>query len=214
MEHMSRLGAVVIVGYCSILMACGGEDPAPAEADTPDNPAEPATDTSNDPESGLDFDIAGREVPMTALAELKISEGLRPVHVAITGRSSGTDFVMIDLTFDGIENTLGPHHVQFSLPEGGSHVAITSLDDASYYSQGGDIDIRLGADGAIEGTFDILLARESIADPGAPIVYSPSADATQLAGSFSGDWVLDCHSRLMGHSTLVVGGEYCDELEF
>jgi len=212
---MSRLGAVLVVGWGSILSACGGEDPAPVDAETPDTPADEATDTPTDPDA-LDFDIEGRVEPMTALAELKISEGERPVHVAITGRSTGTDFVMIDLTFDGLENTIGPHHVQFSLPEGGAHVAISSLDEASYYSQGGDIDVRLSADGSIEGTFDILLARGAPAPaaPGEPVVYSASADVTPLEGSFSGGWVLDCHSRLMGHSTFVVGGDYCDQLEF
>jgi hypothetical protein len=199
-----------------VFVGCGGGEPAQGEADTPDTDtsADPAAEAPRDADSGLDLDIAGRTEPMTARAKLEIAEGERPVHVAITGLSSGTDFVMIELTFDGLENTIGPHHVQFSLPEGGAHVAIGNLDDTPYYSQGGDIDVSVGADGEISGTFDILLARGAPSDPGQPFVYSVSDDATHLAGSFSGDWELDCHSRLMGHTSFVPGGKYCEQLEF
>ena len=136
------------------------------------------------------------------------------VHIAITGRTSGTDFVMIDLTFDGLENAIGLHRVEFSLPEGGEHVANSSLDDTWYYSQGGVIDVSVEADGSISGSFDIALAQGTLGAPGEPVVFAPSEVAKPLVGSFSGDWVLNCHSRLRGHSTLIFGGEYCDNLEF
>lgn len=216
---MSRLGAVVVVALGSLSIACSGEDPPGA-----DTPAETTSDGSGatdtpaeqapvDPEWGLDFELTGRAVPMTARAELQVVEGLQTVHLAITGRTSGTDFVMIDLSFDSLESALGPHLVEFSLPDGGEHIANSSLDDTWYYSQGGAIDVSVDADGGIAGSFDIALARGTLGAPGEPVVFTPSDVVTMLEGTFSGDWVLNCHSRLMGHTTLVFGGEYCDGLQ-
>ncbi len=217
---MSRLGAVAAVALGSFTLACGGEDPPPApppdETTAPDGDdpeLDPEADAARDPEWGLDFRITGRTVPMTARAELKVVEGDPVVHVAITGRTTGTDVLMIDLTFDGLENTLGPHQLELALPEGGAHVANGSLDGTWYYSQGGLIDVTMSAEGAIEGTFDIALARGDLGAPGEPVVFEPDAVATPLTGEFSGLWVLNCHSRLAGHSTLIFGGDYCENLE-
>lgn len=211
---MSRLRAVVVVAL-GVHMGCGGDDPAPPLDDTEVQGADEESDAADepiDPEWGLDFAITGRSTPMTARAEVKIVEGELPVHVAITGRTSGTDFVMIDLTFDGLDGAMGPHHVQFGLPELGEHVANSSLDDTWYYSQGGEIDVSVGPDGSIEGSFAIDLARGTLAAPGEPVVFARSDVTTKLEGTFSGDWVLNCHSRLMGHMTLIFGGDYCDDL--
>lgn len=210
---MSRLVAVVVVALGSISVGCGGEDPAPPET-TPDEGADTDGAGADDPSDGegFDFAITGRSAPMTANAELKVVEGERSVHVAIMSHTSGTDFMMIDLSFDGLDNALGSHRVAFSLPEGGEHFANLSLDDTWYYSQGGAIDVSVGADGSIEGSFDIDLARGTLGDPSAPAVFAPSDVATELQGTFSGSWVLNCHSRLMGHMTLIIGGDYCDGL--
>jgi hypothetical protein len=178
-----------------------------------DGPAEPAG-VPSDPEWALDFSITGRSVPMTARAEVKVVEGRNAVHVAITSRTSGTDDLMtIDLTFDGIENALGPHEVQFSLPEGGEHIAIGSLDGTWYYSQGGSIELSVNPEGSIEGSFEIALARGEVM-PVLPIVFAPDEEATPLVGQFRGQWVLNCLSRLAGHQSLISGGDYCDSLEF
>jgi hypothetical protein len=214
---MSRLGALVAVVFGSFTLACGGEDPdpppSPDETTSQPGGVDPEADAERDPEWGLDFQITGRTVPMTARAELKVVERDPVVHVAITGRTSGTDVLMIDLTFEGLQNTLGAHRVELALPENGAHIANGSLDGTWYYSQGGVLDMTLSADGAIEGTFDIALARGDLGAPGEPVVFEPDAVATPLTGEFSGAWVLNCHSRLAGHSTLIVGGDYCDNLE-
>lgn len=213
---MSRLRAVVVVAIGGLSVACGGEDPdAPESAALPEADATDDTpaDIPDDPEWGLDFTITGRNVPMTARAELQVTEG-EPVHVAITGRTSGTDIMTIDLSFGALEDALGSHAVEFSLPEDGAHIANGSLDGTWYYSQGGSITVSVAADGAIEGTFDIALARGALGSPGEPVAFEASAMATPLGGRFSGVWVLNCHSRLAGHSTLVVGGDYCESLDF
>jgi hypothetical protein len=215
---MSRLGAV-IVALGSLSLACGGGDPesaappdpaAAAPDDGVDEPAEPSS-VPNDPEWALDFSLRGRSVPMTARAEVKVVEGTSAVHVAITGRTAGTDLMMIDLSFDGIENALGPHEVQFSLPESGEHVANGSLDGNWYYSQGGTIQLSVSAEGGIEGSFEIALARGEMT---IPLVFAPDEEATPLVGQFRGQWVLNCLSRLAGHQSLIPGGDYCDNLEF
>jgi hypothetical protein len=210
---MSRLWAVV-VAFGSLSLGCGGddssrsEDPVDTVPDTPDT----AVDVPSDPEWGLEFALTGHPTPMTARAELKVVEGERPVHISINGRTPGTDFVMIELTFDSIDDAIGTHRVEFSLPMSGAHFVNTSLDDNWYYSQGGELEISVSADGPIEGSFDIALARGVLTSPGEPVVFAPSDVATPLEGSFSGAWVLNCHSRLMGHTTLVFGGDYCDAL--
>jgi hypothetical protein len=175
-----------------------------------DQPVEPSS-VPNDPEWGLDFSIEGRSVPMTARAEVKVVEGSSAVHVAITGRTAGTDLMMIDLSFDGIENALGPHEVQFSLPESGEHVANGSLDGTWYYSQGGTIELSVSPEGSIEGSFEIVLARGEMTFP---LVFAPDEEATPLVGQFRGQWVLNCLSRLAGHQSLIPGGDYCDNLAF
>jgi hypothetical protein len=220
---MSRLGAVVAVAFGSLSLACGGGDPestaplvdpaASAPDDGMDEPAEPAA-VPTDPEWDLDFSITGRSLPMTARAEVKVVEGSSAVHVAITGRTSSGDLMMIDLSFEGLENALGPHEVEFSLPEGGEHFANGSLDGTWYYSQGGTIELSVGPEGSIEGTFEIALARGETTPAGEPLMFERDVDATPLLGQFSGEWVLNCQSRLAGHRALIPGGEFCDNLEF
>ena len=217
---MSRLVAVIVVALGSVSVGCGGEDPAPPEtppgegSDMEGSDMEgTATDEPGDPE-GFEFAITGRSAPMTANAELKVVEGEVPVHVAIMSHTSGSDFMMIDLTFDGLDEALGSHNVQLSLPDDGTHFANLSLDDTWYYSQGGEIAVSVSANGSIEGSFDIDLARGTLGGPDEPVVFAPSDVATELKGTFSGSWQLNCHSRLMGHMALIVGGDYCDDLVF
>lgn len=210
---MSRLVAVVVVTLGSISAGCGGEDPAPPDA-TQDEGADVEGAPTDEPSDGdgFEFAITGRSAPMTANAELKVVEGETPVHIAIMSHTSGTDFVMIDLIFDGLDAVIGSHRVQFSLPDGGAHFANLSLDDTWYYSQGGEADVSVGVDGSIEGSFDIDLARGTLGDPSEPAVFAPSDVPTELKGNFSGSWVLNCHSRLNGHMSLIIGGDYCDDL--
>jgi hypothetical protein len=218
---VSRLGAVLAVAFGSFSLACSGDDPesrspeSMAPLDAPSSEPDGVIDgTPGDPEWGLAFSIVGRSTPMTARAEVKVVEGERPVHVAITGRTSGTDVMMIDLTFDGLENTIGPHQEQFSLPDDGAHIANGSLDGNWYYSQGGTIDLSVNRDGEIEGRFDIALALGHMTAPSEPVVFATSSEVIPLDGEFSGSWVLNCHSRLAGHGTLIVGGDYCENLEY
>lgn len=218
---MSRLGVVLAMAFGSLAFACGdGDEPpaTPAVPDTPDPGAEGSGDevyaTPEDREWGLHFTISGRTTPMTARAELAVNEGEDEVHLAITGRTTDTDLMQIELTFDGLEGAFGEHAVTLSLPDSGIHFANGSLDDIWYYSQGGEVTVNMTHDGNIRGSFNIALARGEFSPPGAPPVFEADAEATPLTGEFEGPWVLFCHSRLRGHQTLIPGGQFCDNLTF
>jgi hypothetical protein len=210
----SRLGAVLVLAVGALTLACGGEDPDPPAPldETPSQPEASDEPVVLDREWGLDFEISGRGAPMTARAELQITEGEPDVHVQITGRTPGTDVMIIELTFQGFDAVLGPHREQLGLPEGGPHAANGSLDDIWYYSQSGEIEFSLSEQGVIEGRFDIALAQGEVTPPGVPVVFQADEVTTPLVGTFSGPWVLSCHSRLRGHGTLIPGGDYCESL--
>jgi hypothetical protein len=205
----------------ALSLACGGDDP---ESSAPLDPSLPNTDTSPDDSSdeddapptdrewSLDFEISGRSEPMTARAELFVDEGVSEVRVAITGRTTETDVMIIELTFPSVEAVVGPHVEQVGLPEDGPHAASGSLDDIWYYSQSGQIEFSLSKEGSIAGSFDIALARGE-ETPGVPVVFQADEVPTPMVGSFEGSWVLTCHSRLMGHSTLIPGGDFCESLD-
>jgi hypothetical protein len=205
------------VGALSLL-ACGGDDPesaAPLDPATPEDTPDTSDPDSNSEDEGewsLDFAIDGRVEPMTARAELKVDEGEPDVHVEITGRTAETDVMIIELTFQGLEAVLGQHLEQVGLPRESPHAANGSLDDIWYYSQSGEIEFSLSESGAIEGRFDIALARGEEIPVGAPVVFRADEAPTPMVGTFSGPWVLSCHSRLVGHGALVPGGKFCENL--
>ena len=215
----SSLGPVLVMAIGALSFACGGEDPesaAPLDPSQPDTSTDAPSDeddaTPADGEWSLDFEISGRSAPMTARAELFVDEGVEEVRMAITGRTTETDVMIIELTFPNLDAVVGPHVEQVGLPEDGPHAASGSLDDIWYYSQSGQIEFSLSKEGTIEGRFDIALARGE-ETPGVPIVFQADDVPTPMVGTFDGSWVLACHSRLMGHSTLIPGGDFCETLD-
>jgi hypothetical protein len=214
--HVSQLGARFTVVLASLAWGCGSGDPT-ADAPPDETPAD--SDLTNlpafSPEGDFAIALPAHAIEMTALAEVKVNEGDPNVHVSITGRTAGSDVLIIDLIFDGVEHTLGPHHMRFGLPAENEHMVNGSLDGTWYYSQGGDIAVSLSAEGELDGSFDIALARGDMPDePGEPVVFAPSAQSIPLIGSFSIPWKLSCHSRLPGHNVYTFGGKYCENLDF
>lgn len=217
---MSHSGAIVAVAMGLLAVACGGAEPLPAE------PAEASPEESGDietvlpegeevlPGSLLQFRIDGREGPMGAQAQVAIQEGVPGVHVRITGGDEGSNMLMIDLSFDGLDDTMGPHQEEFALPDEGAHVANASLDGEWFYSQGGEIEVSLSPDGAIEGRFDVALAPDHLEGMGEAPVFEATDDAKRVTGAFRGRWILSCQSRLAGHDTFIPGGDFCENLEF
>jgi hypothetical protein len=202
------------VGLC--FLACSGGDSAPPpEAEPSGDPSEDAaTDEWIQPAgTELRLSIDGRAEPMGAKAQLNVEEGVRTVHLSITGVDGANDLVILDLDFDGIESSLGPHQGDVGLPYTGVYTVSASLEGRPYHSQAGHIELSLGADGSIEGTFGVDLAE----DPQGldqRLELLPLDQVRGLSGQFSGQWVLRCQSRLPGHRSLILGGDYCESLEF
>ncbi|HKO91146.1 MAG TPA: hypothetical protein VJU61_08340, partial [Polyangiaceae bacterium] len=149
---------------CLPLGCSGGGGSAPP----PNEPAETAGETAEDPAAsewmlpaGTDLLLAidGREEPMGAKAQLNVLEGTPTVHLLITGADGAQDLVILDLEFDGVESSLGPHQGTVGLPDTGYTVS-ASLAGRPYHSQAGYIDLSLAEDGSIQGTFNADLAED------------------------------------------------------
>jgi hypothetical protein len=207
---------------CGVIASgCSGEDAPPPSGD--DGSLDPVADEPNadssadgqEPAAGGDefaVTFTGQAIVMNARAELQVNEGERDVHLSVTGRTPGTDVLVVDITFDGLENTFGAHSVQFSLPEGGPHDVNGTLNGEWYYSQSGQAELTLTPEGRLDGRFQVRLARAEEIQPGT-VIFSPTADSSPLDVTFSVPWVLSCHSRLAGHGILQPGGDFCDELD-
>jgi hypothetical protein len=219
--HVSRLGALFTVVLGSLAWGCGGPDGA---SDAPPGETSEGKDLANvpafSPDGNFAVSLPTQTIDMTGLAELKVNEGDPNVVVTVTisRRTRADDVLLMDLSFDGLQNALGEHHGQFGLPseDESGHTVNGILDGTWYYSQGGDIAVSLSADGQLDATFDIQLVRGDMPDdPSEPVVFAPSEESTELVGSFSIPWKLSCHSKLPGHSvSYTFGGEYCEHLEF
>jgi hypothetical protein len=123
---------------------------------------------------------------MGARAALIVKEGEQAVQLSITATDGGDDLLILSVTFDGLDGSLGPHTLQVSLPDAGDDTASADLSMAH------DADTSMGAGADVQ----------------------PSPDVLPLSGQFSGSWILSCESYLPGHHVLVSGGHYCDNLEF
>ena len=149
-----------------------------------------------------------------AKAQLNVTEGERAVRLEITAGGQ-KDVVLVDVAFDGIEGSMGLHHLAVGLPGGGLDSAVASIGGQPYHSQAGAIDVNLSADGSIAGSFELALAQDPVVAEGEPIVFELSEELRNLKGQFSGQWKLFCQSHMPGHmSSLMTGGHYCDGLAF
>lgn len=166
------------------------------------------------PESMLQLAIDGRDEELGAQARLEIQEGIDSVHLAISGADRENDFVLLDIQFPDVGSTMGAHVIELGLPDRVENHANVTLDGLLYYSQGGQVELTLSEDGAIQGDFELSLALDETPPGSVPSELQPSDDATALSGAFSGTWILSCHSRLPGHGTLLPGGEFCENLDF
>jgi hypothetical protein len=210
---MSRFRAIVAASLALAASGCAGEEPSaavpgPAPSDETEEPTLPLLPDE------LELAIDGQVESAFALARLQVQEGRRAVHLFITGGGANEeDWVYIDVAFDGVADSMGPHVMQLGAPSEGGQVANASLNGQTFYSLGGEITLSLSADGSIEGRFDVLLAPD--AAPGGPeMAPAEGAEAPHVAGGFRGHWVLACQSRLPGHGTFVSGGDYCENLQF
>lgn len=214
-----RSGGVALL-ICSL--GCGGAEPGPAkpapepaagegEGQPADgNTASPAQEAS---ETGFTLSIDGWTESLGAKAQLNVAEGVQLVRLEITG-SGQNDVMLMDVSFNDLEDSWVPHHWDIGLPGMDWHSAIASIGGQTYHSQGGHVDLSLSADGNITGSFEVALAEDPYVPLGEPVEFVPGQTARTLTGTFSGQWVLFCQSRLPGHqASLIRGGDYCDGLD-
>jgi hypothetical protein len=159
----------------------------------------------------LTIDGASSQLLGAAKAELNVVEGMRAVRLEITG-TGREDLLLLDVAFDGIEASMGPHQLEVGLPGTGADSARASLDGQAYQSQGGHIAVSLTAEGQISGSFELLLAEVVEVAAGVPLAFAEGEIVRSLSGRFDGRWELFCQSRMPGHSSLMRGGDYCDAL--
>jgi hypothetical protein len=162
----------------------------------------------------LELSLDGRAQPMGARAALNVKEGEPAVRLSITATDGGDDLLILSVTFNGLDGSLGAHSFAASLPNAGDGTASADLAGLPYHSQAGEIDLSLSADGPLTGTFALSMAHDADTVTGAGSGVQPSTDLLPLSGQFTGSWVLSCESYLPGHHVLVVGGSYCDNLAF
>jgi hypothetical protein len=220
LDHMwYGCGAVAVMA-----LSLGCSDSAPERpAPTQEMPNTPAPGTENMPlpmlnepaagAAGLALAIDGWTEEIGAKAQLNVMEGVDTVHLAITG-GGVRDLLMLDVDFDGLDSTMGPHELEVGYPYGELESALASLGDVTYHSQTGHIAVTLTAEGGISGSFDVALAEDPEFVAGAPLVFEPSDELRILTGRFNGRWQLLCQSRRDGHSSYQVGGEFCKHIEF
>lgn len=212
-DMWQRSGGVALL-VCGL--GCGGAEP---EATAPDpnasesSPADGTAENTTEPSAtGFTLSIDGWTDSLGGKAQLNVSEGVQVVRLAITG-SGLRDVMLIDVSFDGLQDSWVPHHGDIGLPGMGWHSAIASIDGHTYHSQGGHVDVSLSADGHITGSFEVALAEDLEVASGEPVEFVQGETARTLTGSFTGRWELFCQSRLPGHRTLIRGGDYCEGLE-
>lgn len=208
-----RSGVVVLLGSlsgCGDSSAEGRESPASEEE--PEGAAPPPEGALLPlPETGLTLMVDGFSTQLGAKAELKVTEGQPLVRLEITG-SRDSDVLLLDVAFDGIEASMGPHRVEVGLPGTELDSALASIDGKPYQSQTGYIALSLTAEGGIYGNFEVGLAEVVEVQAGLPVAFEAGEVVRTLSGSFNGYWELFCQSRLPGHSTLTRGGDFCEEL--
>ncbi len=198
--------------FAALAVACGS-DPTDADNPEPSGEMEPGSESSD---AAVEVAIDGRSETLGAQARLDVQQGSEFVHLGITGADGANDIVVFDIYFAGVGSTMGDHMLPLGLPVpvGEGNFVNVSLDGEAYYSQGGEIELSLAADGSIDGHFEVNLARDQTV-PGAPLLPpAPSEDSMMLTGDFEGSWTLSCQSRFPGHETLMAGGAFCDDLEF
>lgn len=193
--------------------AMGDEGSGAPESDPELHGSDPAPDEPTLTGGALQFSLDGREGPLMGQARVTIREDVDDVAVAITGSFGAEDFLQIQLELPQEESPIGEHHSDLGRPLAaeGDNVLNASLEGEQYYSRVGEVDFTLERDGHIEGTFTVSLASAEGLDLVNPVFEGE--EVTTLDGAFSGSWALTCFSRLPGHQTWNLGGDYCEALE-
>jgi hypothetical protein len=202
-----------------VLAGCGDSDHKSAnvpseEATEGGSPADGASEMSSDVNGLADdvlltLDEKETHQVLGGSARLDVKELRELVLLTVTTvyPNNHDDLVLLQLELDGVENAMGQHTETFTSTEDAVALAQAYINQVSYTSQSGTLDVTLSGDGKIVGHFDARLAPDEEGSPAEPI---------DMAGYFSGKWSLLCSSpvpNLPGdHST--PNSAFCRNLTF
>ncbi|HKO90129.1 MAG TPA: hypothetical protein VJU61_03190 [Polyangiaceae bacterium] len=203
-------------------VACGGDDPAPADAEA----ASDAPSTMQQPDVRGEGNLFGVTLEssnqlLAGLARVEVVELDPTVKFKLTATYPGNanDLLLLQVALPGVESVAGPHTFDFGRPYVAPAFAIVSLDGTSYSSREGTFELTLDADGGLDGSFEVSFSEDLSLEDHPLADRSESlnpAEAMRLSGSFEGSWSLLCKSPVPAlpgdHS--VTDSEYCKTLEF
>jgi hypothetical protein len=200
----------VLFGF--VLVACGGSDPeeqGPSEGAMGAAPSE----RTDDP-AGLHLTLAGDGAELSGGARLEVREQNPIVNLVVTAvyDDNTSNLVQFQVALMGVENAMGFHRMDLGAP--GTNAAAFAnayLEQQSYSSRAGLVELTLAGDGSIAGSLEAELFQDSV-----PGVLDESGASFSLSGSFDGFWSLVCRSPVPGlpgdHS--VADSAYCNGLRF
>jgi len=201
--------ALVLLAGCG---DSGGEAPA-----APAAPAGAASMQPSNSESAVQLTFDGVHEVLSGGAQLEVRELNPVVNLVVTTvfESNHDDLFTLELAFEGVENAVGSHSSEFSGESNSAALAVAYLEQISYASQSGSLDVTLTGDGSINGRFAVDLAVD-VAGSSDPAGVPASAMPFSVSGTFAGTWSLLCRSPVIGlpgdHS--VADSPYCNNLEF
>lgn len=182
-----------------VLVACGGSEPAGAPAPAEQMANSPASQGTED-QSGLRLLLTGEgaplgeglsDAPLSGRAELQVREQNPVVNLVLsaTFEENTSNLVQFRLSFLGVENTAGLHHIEIGPPTYSAAYMQAYLELQSYSSRSGVLDVTLTGEGRISGSLQAELFKDS--EPGE---LDESGERIDLSATFDGAWNLLCTS--------------------
>ena len=212
----SAVSSAAVAASAVVLLAGCSDSKQESPAATAGASSMPPSGVSRS-ESAVQLTLDGVHEVLNGGAQLEVRE-LRPVvNLVVTTvfESKPNDLLEVNLAFEGVENTVGTHTSQFGGESNSPAFAVAYLEQISYLSQSGNLEVTLTGDGAISGRFDAELAVDA-AGSSDPAGVPASAKNFSISGSFAGTWSLLCRSPVLAlpgdHS--VADSPYCNNLEF
>jgi hypothetical protein len=205
------------------LAGCGDSDPKtatvpedePAEGSpadgSPADGADPMTSDGNELINDvlLTLDEKEEHQVLGGGARLDVKELRKVVLLTVTTvyPNNHDDLVLLQLELDGVENAMGQHTENLADTQDTVAIAQAYIDQVSYTSQSGTIDVTLSNVGKIEGHFAAQLT---------PDEEGSAAEPREMSGYFAGKWSLLCSSPVLNlpgdHS--ISNSAYCRNLTF
>lgn len=182
---------------------------------------EAPTERTDDP-NALRLSLTGEGAPLgeglsgaqlSGGARLEVREQNPVVNLAVTAQfqENTSNLVQFQLSVLGVENAMGPHHIEIGPPAYSAAYMQAYLELQSYSSRSGMLDVTLAGDGSISGNFEAELFKDS--EPGR---LDESGERITLSATFDGYWSLICRSPVPAlpgdHS--VTDSAYCNGLTF